>query len=523
MTASHDRILILDFGSQVTQLIARRVREAHVYCEVHPNDVSAEFIREFAPKGIILSGSHMSAYEESTDKASEAVFEAGVPVLGICYGMQTMAQQLGGKVEGGGKREFGYAEVRAHNHTKLLEGIEDFKGENGEGMLKVWMSHGDKVTELPPGFKVMASTPSCPIAAMADEERRFYGVQFHPEVTHTVQGRALLNRFVLDICKCSPDWIMGNYAEEAVAKIREQVGDEEVILGLSGGVDSSVAAALIHRAIGTRLTCVFVDNGLLRKNEREQVRETFEKNMGLRLVVVDAVNRFMNALAGVTDPEQKRKIIGREFVEVFQEEAAKITNAKWLAQGTIYPDVIESAGAKTKKAKTIKSHHNVGGLPETLHLKLLEPLRDLFKDEVRELGIELGLPAEMVYRHPFPGPGLGVRILGEVKREYADLLREADAIFIEELRNAGLYDKVSQAFVVFLPVKSVGVMGDGRTYEWVVSLRSVQTTDFMTAHWSHLPYELLGKVSNRIINEVRGINRVVYDVSGKPPATIEWE
>ena len=523
MTASHDRILILDFGSQVTQLIARRVREAHVYCEVHPNDVSAEFIREFAPKGIILSGSHMSAYEESTDKASEAVFEAGVPVLGICYGMQTMAQQLGGKVEGGGKREFGYAEVRAHNHTKLLEGIEDFKGENGEGMLKVWMSHGDKVTELPPGFKVMASTPSCPIAAMADEERRFYGVQFHPEVTHTVQGRALLNRFVLDICGCSPDWIMGNYAEEAVAKIREQVGDDEVILGLSGGVDSSVAAALIHRAIGTRLTCVFVDNGLLRKNEREQVRETFEKNMGLRLIVVDAVDRFMNALAGVTDPEQKRKIIGREFVEVFQEEAAKITNAKWLAQGTIYPDVIESAGAKTKKAKTIKSHHNVGGLPETLHLKLLEPLRDLFKDEVRELGIELGLPAEMVYRHPFPGPGLGVRILGEVKREYADLLREADAIFIEELRNAGLYDKVSQAFVVFLPVKSVGVMGDGRTYEWVVSLRSVQTTDFMTAHWSHLPYELLGKVSNRIINEVRGINRVVYDVSGKPPATIEWE
>ena len=523
MTASHDRILILDFGSQVTQLIARRVREAHVYCEVHPNDVSAEFIREFAPKGIILSGSHMSAYEESTDKASEAVFEAGVPVLGICYGMQTMAQQLGGKVEGGGKREFGYAEVRAHNHTKLLEGIEDFKGENGEGMLKVWMSHGDKVTELPPGFKVMASTPSCPIAAMADEERRFYGVQFHPEVTHTVQGRALLNRFVLDICECSPDWIMGNYAEEAVAKIREQVGDDEVILGLSGGVDSSVAAALIHRAIGTRLTCVFVDNGLLRKNEREQVRETFEKNMGLRLVVVDAVDRFMNALAGVTDPEQKRKIIGREFVEVFQEEAAKITNAKWLAQGTIYPDVIESAGAKTKKAKTINSHHNVGGLPETLHLKLLEPLRDLFKDEVRELGIELGLPAEMVYRHPFPGPGLGVRILGEVKREYADLLREADAIFIEELRNAGLYDKVSQAFVVFLPVKSVGVMGDGRTYEWVVSLRSVQTTDFMTAHWSHLPYELLGKVSNRIINEVRGINRVVYDVSGKPPATIEWE
>lgn len=520
---SHDRILILDFGSQVTQLIARRVREAHVYCEVHPNDVSADFIREFAPKGIILSGSHMSAYEESNDQASQAVFEAGVPVLGICYGMQTMAQQLGGKVESGTKREFGYAEVRARNHSKLLEGIEDFQTEAGEGMLKVWMSHGDKVSELPPGFKVMASTPSCPIAGMFDEARDFYAVQFHPEVTHTVKGREILQRFVLDICKCKPDWIMGDYAKEAVETIRAEVGDEEVILGLSGGVDSSVTAALIHRAIGQRLTCVFVDNGLLRKNEREQVRETFEKNMGLKLIVVDAIDRFMNALAGVSDPEQKRKIIGREFVNVFQEEAAKIKNAKWLAQGTIYPDVIESAGAKTKKAKVIKSHHNVGGLPDTLHLKLLEPLRSLFKDEVRELGIALGLPAEMVYRHPFPGPGLGVRILGEVKREYADLLREADAIFIEELRKADLYDKVSQAFVVFLPVKSVGVMGDGRTYEWVVSLRSVETSDFMTAKWSELPYDLLGRVSNRIINEVRGINRVVYDVSGKPPATIEWE
>ena len=520
---SHDRILILDFGSQVTQLIARRVREAHVYCEVHPNDVSADFIREFAPKGIILSGSHMSAYEESNDQASQAVFEAGVPVLGICYGMQTMAQQLGGKVESGTKREFGYAEVRARNHSKLLEGIKDFQTEAGEGMLKVWMSHGDKVSELPPGFKVMASTPSCPIAGMFDEARGFYAVQFHPEVTHTVKGREILQRFVLDICKCKPDWIMGDYAKEAVEKIRAEVGDEEVILGLSGGVDSSVTAALIHRAIGQRLTCVFVDNGLLRKNEREQVRETFEKNMGLKLIVVDAIDRFMNALAGVSDPEQKRKIIGREFVNVFQEEAAKIKNAKWLAQGTIYPDVIESAGAKTKKAKVIKSHHNVGGLPDTLHLNLLEPLRSLFKDEVRELGIALGLPAEMVYRHPFPGPGLGVRILGEVKREYADLLREADAIFIEELRKADLYDKVSQAFVVFLPVKSVGVMGDGRTYEWVVSLRSVETSDFMTAKWSELPYDLLGRVSNRIINEVRGINRVVYDVSGKPPATIEWE
>ena len=434
-----------------------------------------------------------------------------------------MAKQLGGKVESGTKREFGYAEVRARNHSKLLEGIEDFQTEAGEGMLKVWMSHGDKVSELPPGFKVMASTPSCPIAGMFDEARGFYAVQFHPEVTHTVKGREILQRFVLDICKCKPDWIMGDYAKEAVEKIRAEVGDEEVILGLSGGVDSSVTAALIHRAIGQRLTCVFVDNGLLRKNEREQVRETFEKNMGLKLIVVDAIDRFMNALAGVSDPEQKRKIIGREFVNVFQEEAAKIKNAKWLAQGTIYPDVIESAGAKTKKAKVIKSHHNVGGLPDTLHLKLLEPLRSLFKDEVRELGIALGLPAEMVYRHPFPGPGLGVRILGEVKREYADLLREADAIFIEELRKADLYDKVSQAFVVFLPVKSVGVMGDGRTYEWVVSLRSVETSDFMTAKWSELPYDLLGRVSNRIINEVRGINRVVYDVSGKPPATIEWE
>ena len=520
---SHDRILILDFGSQVTQLIARRVREAHVYCEVHPNDVSADFIREFAPKGIILSGSHMSAYEESNDQASQAVFEAGVPVLGICYGMQTMAQQLGGKVESGTKREFGYAEVRARNHSKLLEGIEDFQTDAGEGMLKVWMSHGDKVSELPPGFKVMASTPSCPIAGMCDEARGFYAVQFHPEVTHTVKGREILQRFVLDICKCKPDWIMGDYAKEAVEKIRAEVGDEEVILGLSGGVDSSVTAALIHRAIGQRLTCVFVDNGLLRKNEREQVRETFEKNMGLKLIVVDAIDRFMNALAGVSDPEQKRKIIGREFVNVFQEEAAKIKNAKWLAQGTIYPDVIESAGAKTKKAKVIKSHHNVGGLPDTLHLKLLEPLRSLFKDEVRELGIALGLPAEMVYRHPFPGPGLGVRILGEVKREYADLLREADAIFIEELRKAVRDAQGRQAFGVCLPVQIGGVMGDGRTYEWVVSLRSVETSDFMTAKWSELPYDLLGRVSNRIINEVRGINRVVYDVSGKPPPTIECE
>lgn len=520
---NHDRILILDFGSQVTQLIARRIREAHVYCEVHSCDVSDEFIKEFKPSGIVLSGSHMSAYEESTDRAPKAVFEIGVPVLGICYGMQTMAEQLGGKVENGAQREFGYAEVREHGRTKLLKNISDFTDKDGKSYLKVWMSHGDKVTEMPPGFKLMCSTPTCPIAGMADEGRGFYAVQFHPEVTHTEKGREILETFVLKICKANPDWVMGNFAQEAVEKIRHQVGKDEVILGLSGGVDSSVTAALIHRAIGDQLTCVFVDNGLLRLHEREQVAQTFRDNMGMKLIVVDASDRFMDALAGVTDPEAKRKIIGRLFVEVFQEEAEKLQNAKWLAQGTIYPDVIESNGAKTKKAQTIKSHHNVGGLPDTLHLKLLEPLRELFKDEVRELGIALGLPAEMVYRHPFPGPGLGVRILGAIKREYADLLREADAIFIEELRNAGWYDKVSQAFVVFLPVKSVGVMGDGRTYDWVVSLRAVQTSDFMTAKWAHLPYDLLGKVSNRIINEVKGINRVVYDVSGKPPATIEWE
>ena len=520
---NHDRILILDFGSQVTQLIARRIREAHVYCEVHSCDVSDEFIKEFKPSGIVLSGSHMSAYEESTDRAPKAVFEIGVPVLGICYGMQTMAEQLGGKVENGAQREFGYAEVREHGHTKLLKNISDFTDKDGKSYLKVWMSHGDKVTEMPPGFKLMCSTPTCPIAGMADEGRGFYAVQFHPEVTHTEKGREILETFVLKICKANPDWVMGNFAQEAVEKIRHQVGKDEVILGLSGGVDSSVTAALIHRAIGDQLTCVFVDNGLLRLHEREQVAQTFRDNMGMKLIVVDASDRFMDALAGVTDPEAKRKIIGRLFVEVFQEEAEKLQNAKWLAQGTIYPDVIESNGAKTKKAQTIKSHHNVGGLPDTLHLKLLEPLRELFKDEVRELGIALGLPAEMVYRHPFPGPGLGVRILGAIKREYADLLREADAIFIEELRNAGWYDKVSQAFVVFLPVKSVGVMGDGRTYDWVVSLRAVQTSDFMTAKWARLPYDLLGKVSNRIINEVKGINRVVYDVSGKPPATIEWE
>nr|WP_297350255.1 glutamine-hydrolyzing GMP synthase [uncultured Caldimonas sp.] len=526
----HDKILILDFGSQVTQLIARRVREAHVYCEIHPNDVSEAFIREYAPKGVILSGSHASTYESHELRAPQVVFELGVPVLGICYGMQTMAEQLGGKVEWSDHREFGYAEVRAHGHTKLLEAIEDFSTAEGHGMLKVWMSHGDKVTGLPPGFKLMASTPSCPIAGMADEARRFYAVQFHPEVTHTLKGRDMLNRFVLQICGAKPDWVMGDYIAEAVAKIREQVGDEEVILGLSGGVDSSVAAALIHRAIGDQLTCVFVDHGLLRLNEGHMVMDMFARNLGVKVVHVDASEQFMGHLKGVADPEAKRKIIGREFVEVFQAEAKKLTRAKWLAQGTIYPDVIESAGAKTGKATTIKSHHNVGGLPETLGLKLLEPLRELFKDEVRELGVALGLPHEMVYRHPFPGPGLGVRILGEVKREYADLLRRADAIFIEELRNTvdtasgkSWYDLTSQAFAVFLPVKSVGVMGDGRTYDYVVALRAVQTSDFMTADWAELPYSLLKRTSSRIINEVRGINRVTYDVSSKPPATIEWE
>ncbi len=519
----HDKILILDFGSQYTQLIARRLREEHVYCELHPFDVADDFIREFAPRGIVLSGGPNSVYEAEDFRAPRAVWALGVPVLGICYGMQTMAHELGGKVAGSNVREFGYAEVRARGHSKLFDGIQDRSNAEGHGLLDVWMSHGDKVIEMPPGFKMIASNPSCPIAGMADEDRRYYALQFHPEVTHTPQGKAILRRFARDICGCRGDWNMGDYVAEAVARIREQVGNEEVILGLSGGVDSSVAAALIHRAIGDQLTCIFVDTGLLRKDEARQVMETFGRHLGVKVDMVDASERFMTELAGVTDPEQKRRIIGREFVHVFQDEAAKMPNAKWLAQGTIYPDVIESAGAKTKKAHTIKSHHNVGGLPDTLHLKLLEPLRELFKDEVRELGLALGLPREMVFRHPFPGPGLGVRILGEVKREYADMLREADAIFIEELRAADWYDRTAQAFAVFLPVRSVGVMGDGRTYEFVVSLRAVQTTDFMTAHWAPLPYELLGKVSNRIINEVRGINRVVYDISSKPPATIEWE
>ncbi len=535
----HQKILILDFGSQVTQLIARRVREAHVFCEVHPCDVTDDWVRDYAKdgslKGVILSGSHASIYEDSTDKAPQAVFNLGIPVLGICYGMQAMAHQLGGKVESGQTREFGSADVRARGHTALLKDIADYTTPAGQAMLDVWMSHGDKVTEMPPGFKLMASTESCPIAGMADETRRFYGVQFHPEVTHTRQGNEILKRFVLDICGARQDWVMGDYISEAVAKIRQQVGDEEVILGLSGGVDSSVAAALIHRAIGDQLTCVFVDHGLLRLNEGDMVMDMFVGKLHAKVIRADASDLFLGKLAGVSDPEAKRKIIGGEFVTVFKQEAAKLKGegakgAKWLAQGTIYPDVIESGGAKSKKAVTIKSHHNVGGLPEQLGLKLLEPLRELFKDEVRELGVALGLPHDMVYRHPFPGPGLGVRILGEVKKEYADLLRRADAIFIEELRSfkdvetgKSWYELTSQAFVVFLPVKSVGVMGDGRTYDYVVALRAVQTSDFMTADWAELPYALLKKVSGRIINEVRGINRVTYDVSSKPPATIEWE
>ncbi len=521
--AGHQRILILDFGSQYAQLIARRVRELKVYCELQPHDVSEAFVRDYAPDGIILSGGPASVYDHETPRAPQVVFELGVPVLGICYGMQTMAAQLGGTVHNAAVREFGHAEVRARGHGQLLDGIQDRGNAEGHGLLDVWMSHGDSVDQLPAGFKVIASNAATPVAGMADEVRGFHALQFHPEVTHTRQGMALLERFVRTICGCVGDWNMPEHVPEAIARIRAQVGSDEVILGLSGGVDSSVAAALIHRAIGSQLTCVFVDNGLLRLDEGEQVMRAFEGNLGARVIKVDAAAQFMDALAGVADPEAKRKIIGREFVEVFQAQAALLPQAKWLAQGTIYPDVIESASSKGGKATTIKSHHNVGGLPETLKLKLLEPLRDLFKDEVRELGVALGLPRELVYRHPFPGPGLGVRILGVVTQRDADLLRLADAIFVEELRAAGWYDRVAQAFAVFLPVRSVGVMGDGRTYENVVALRAVQTTDFMTAEWAPLPYELLAKVSGRIINEVRGFNRVVYDVSSKPPATIEWE
>lgn len=519
-----DRILILDFGSQYTQLIARRVREAGVYCELHAYDMMDDAgVREFGPKGIILSGGPESVTGDESPKAPQVVFELGVPVLGICYGMQTMAAQLGGKVENADHHEYGYAQVRARGHTKLLKDIEDHASPEGYGLLDVWMSHGDRVEKLPPNFNLMASTESAPIAGMADEERNFYGIQFHPEVTHTHQGERIVNRFVHEICGCKSLWTSSNIIEENIHHVREQVGDDEVILGLSGGVDSSVVAALLHKAIGRQLVCVFVDNGLLRLDEGDQVMATFAEHMGVHVIRVNAQDRFMEALAGENDPEKKRKIIGNLFIRIFEEEARKLSNAKWLAQGTIYPDVIESAGAKSGKAHLIKSHHNVGGLPDDMELGLVEPLRELFKDEVRKLGTELGLPYDMVYRHPFPGPGLGVRILGEVKKEFADILRLADAIFIEELHNSEWYHKVSQAFTVFLPVKSVGVTGDGRRYDYVVSLRAVETVDFMTARWAHLPYELLELVSRRIINEVPGIARVAYDISSKPPATIEWE
>ncbi|AWM79991.1 GMP synthase (glutamine-hydrolyzing) [Gammaproteobacteria bacterium ESL0073] len=516
------RILILDFGSQYTQLIARRVREIGVYCELHPFDMDEQAIRDFAPKGIILSGGPESVHEINSPRAPQVVFELNIPILGICYGMQTMAEQLGGKVESSTLREFGYAQVDIVGKSELLNKIED-NNNAGTPILDVWMSHGDKVTQLPQGFTKLASTPSCPYAGMVDNGRHWYGLQFHPEVTHTKQGGRILSRFILDICQCKALWTPANIIEDMTQKVREQVGNANVLLGLSGGVDSSVVAALLHKAIGSQLTCVFVDNGLLRLHEGDQVMSMFAENMGVKVIRANAEDLFLGKLAGISDPEQKRKIIGNTFIEVFDQESNKLDNIQFLAQGTIYPDVIESAGAKTGKAHVIKSHHNVGGLPEDMKLKLVEPLRELFKDEVRKIGLELGLPYNMVYRHPFPGPGLGVRILGEIKKEYADLLRQADHIFIEELHNADWYHKVSQAFVVFQPVKSVGVVGDGRRYAWVVALRAVETIDFMTARWAHLPYELLEKVSNRIINEIEDISRVTYDVSSKPPATIEWE
>jgi GMP synthase (glutamine-hydrolysing) len=517
------RILILDFGSQYTQLIARRVREAGVYSEIRAWDCPAGDIRAFAPAGIILSGGPESVTFGEGPRAADAVFELGVPVLGICYGMQAMAAQLGGEVANSAHREFGYARVRITASSSLLDDIEDHEDADGRPLLDVWMSHGDRVEVLPPGFIAIAGTDSAPLAGMADDGRRFYGLQFHPEVTHTRQGTRILSRFVHDICGCANDWNAGNIVEDSIARIRDQVGSDKVLLALSGGVDSSVVAALLHRAIGDQLVCVFVDHGLLRLGEGEQVMATFAKHMGIRVIRVNAEDRFLSALAGVNDPEEKRKIIGRLFIEVFEEQAQQLKDVDWLAQGTIYPDVIESAGAKTGKAHVIKSHHNVGGLPERMRMKLVEPLRELFKDEVRKIGLELGLPWDMVYRHPFPGPGLGVRILGEVKKEYAELLRRADDIFISELRRHDLYDKVNQAFAVFLPVRSVGVMGDGRRYDYVVALRAVETIDFMTARWAHLPYDFLDLVARRIINEIAGISRVTYDISGKPPATIEWE
>ena len=517
------RLLILDFGSQYTQLIARRIREVGVYCEIIPWDSADDEIESFGPSGIILSGGPESVTAANSPRAPEVVFNLDVPILGICYGMQTMAAQLGGAVEGSDTSEFGYAQIRRTAGGGLFAELSDGTDEGGQQLLDVWMSHGDKVSQLPPDFELIAETDSCPIAGMAHRDKPWFGIQFHPEVTHTLKGEEIFRHFVLSVCGCEALWTPANIVEDAIGRVREQVGDDKVLLGLSGGVDSSVVAALLHRAIGDQLTCVFVDNGLLRLNEGDQVMEMFARNMGVKVIRADAEERFLSKLVGANDPEAKRKIIGNTFIDVFDEEAAKIEGVKWLAQGTIYPDVIESAGAKTGKAHVIKSHHNVGGLPEDMALELVEPLRELFKDEVRRIGLELGLPRDMVFRHPFPGPGLGVRILGEVKKEYADLLRRADAIFIEELRNAGWYDQTSQAFAVFLPVKSVGVVGDGRRYEWVIAIRAVQTIDFMTARWAHLPYELMETVSNRIINEISGISRVTYDISGKPPATIEWE
>lgn len=517
-------VLILDFGSQYTQLIARRIREMGVYCEIYPFDLTWEDAKRHSPCGIILSGGPSTVIEASNPRAPEWVLTCGLPVLGICYGMQTMAVQLGGEVQSSSLREFGYAELRMHGHSQLLKGIEDRVEPSGAAFLDVWMSHGDKVTTLPPGFKIICATRNAPIAGMADESRHWYGLQFHPEVTHTPQGLRILQRFVVEICQAPTTWTAGNIINQAIAHVREQVGQDKVLLGLSGGVDSSVVAALLHQAIGNQLTCVFVDTGLLRLHEADQVMAMFREQQDMQIIAVNAEQKFMQALQGVNCPEQKRKIIGRTFIEVFDEEAQKIAGVKWLAQGTIYPDVIESAATKTKgAASVIKSHHNVGGLPETLNLKLLEPIRELFKDEVRKIGLELGLPYNMVFRHPFPGPGLGVRILGEVKKEYADILRQADAIFLDELHQADLYQQVSQAFAVFLPVKSVGVMGDGRRYDYVICLRAVETVDFMTAHWAQLPWDFLATVSNRIINEVAGVSRVTYDISGKPPATIEWE
>ncbi|NHH86959.1 glutamine-hydrolyzing GMP synthase [Cobetia sp. cqz5-12] len=517
------KILILDFGSQYTQLIARRVRELGVFSEVRAFDITEEEIREYNPNGIILAGGPESVTELDSPRAPECVFEMGLPVFGICYGMQTMAEQLGGKVEGSNVREFGYAQIRVDGESALFKDIKDHLDDEGRPLLDVWMSHGDKVAKVPETFTVTASTPSCPIAAMAWEEKQFYGVQFHPEVTHTLQGQRILEHFVIEICQSERLWTPAKIIEDLTDRVRAQVGDRKVLLGLSGGVDSSVVAALLHKAIGDQLTCVFVDNGLLRKKEGDQVMETFSRHMGVKVIRVDAEDLFLGKLAGVSDPEAKRKAIGNTFIEVFDAEAAKLKDVDFLAQGTIYPDVIESAASKTGKSHVIKSHHNVGGLPDDMKMELVEPLRELFKDEVRKVGLELGLPYDMVYRHPFPGPGLGVRILGEVKKEYADILREADAIFIEELHNFGWYHKTSQAFAVFLPVKSVGVVGDGRRYEWVIAIRAVETVDFMTARWAHLPYELLEKVSNRIINELEHVSRVTYDVSSKPPATIEWE